>query len=449
MKQTILFLLAALLLAGLALPAVAISPSYEPSAVYRRSTYYQNLKNLPQTGNGAFDTLSVALSQYTYHEGASTSDFDGENTSSSGNYTEYNFALGKVGGSYSYAWCAAFVSWCLSQAGEADSAGGAFASCTLWVERLQALGRYSKRSSGYAPKSGDLIFFRSSGTARTSDHVGLVRYVNGGRVYTVEGNSSGQVALRNYPLGDTYIVGYGSPAYQGRAKEISRLAAEDSATGWYIVTYDFLNVRTSRSASAQKAGALDAGDMIRVLEIKDGWGSIAYNGKTAYVSLEYADFVAPVIYEIRYASEGKTLLSRELYSTDALTVAAFTPEREGYRFLHWSDGAGKSYLPADKLSPGDVTLEAVWEVLPPPVIDPPDEPEEESGDSPEITPDTGDVPTLEEEILPELPLAPPESGELVPEILPSSPDMAARHAGVVSALLALCLAGAWLALRKE
>ena len=53
---------------------------------------------------------------------------------------------------------------------------------------------------------GDLIFFRSAGVARASDHVGLVRYVQNGRVYTVEGNASGQVMLRSYALSDTYLL---------------------------------------------------------------------------------------------------------------------------------------------------------------------------------------------------------------------------------------------------
>ena len=50
-----------LLLVG-TLCTAAITPSYEVSATYRRSTYYQNLLDLPASGEGAFDTVAVALS---------------------------------------------------------------------------------------------------------------------------------------------------------------------------------------------------------------------------------------------------------------------------------------------------------------------------------------------------------------------------------------------------
>ena len=325
-------LCASLLLALSAPSAQAIEPQYSVSSAYKSSTYYKNLRALPLVGDGAFDTLSVALSQYGYHEGSSSADYHGGNMGSTGNYTEYGFAYGKVSGTYSYAWCAVFVSWCMRQAGEGESAGGAFASCSLWVARLKELGQYTARSA-HTPKMGDLIFFRSAGVGRVSDHVGLVRYVSGGRVYTVEGNSSGQVALRDYALGDTYIVGYGRPQYESGTKGISRTVHEDVSAGYYIVTYDFLNVRAARSASATKKGSLAKGEMVRVSEVKNGWGRIEYKGGVAYVSLEYADFVAPSTHTVSYQSEGKTLLATDFFSTEKQTVSALVPEREGYEFL--------------------------------------------------------------------------------------------------------------------
>ena len=93
---------------------------------------------------------------------------------------------------------------------------------------------------------------------------------------------------------------------------------------------------------------------------------------------------------------------------------------------------------------------AVWEILPPPVEEPPEEensPDQdgESGEFEEGLPESGEFPDIEA-VLPPLPLDPsPE--EAIP-IGPDAPDLrAVRHAGVVSALLALCCAGVWLALR--
>ena len=195
------------------LPTLALTPAYTVSGAYKGSTYHNNLLTLPLTGDKAFDVVAIALSQLDYREGNSTADFDGEREGGSKNFTEFNRFLGKISGSYSYAWCAAFASWCLRQAEAGDSAGGSFASCTLWVERLRELGQYATRSSGYTPKRGDLIFFRSAGVSRASDHVGIVRYVKNGRVYTIEGNASNRVSARDYALTDTYIVGYGKPSY--------------------------------------------------------------------------------------------------------------------------------------------------------------------------------------------------------------------------------------------
>ncbi len=421
--------LCACLLAVLFTPAAqAIEPQYKVSAAYKSSTYHQNLRTLPLVGDGAFDTLSVALSQYGYHEGASSADYHGGNASSSGNYTEYGYAFGKVNGTYSYAWCAVFVTWCLQQAGEGDSAGGAFASCSLWVARLKELGRYTARSA-HQPKMGDLIFFRSAGVGRVSDHVGLVRFVKGGRVYTVEGNSSGQVALRNYALSDTYIVGYGRPQYENGSKGIARTAHEDTSAGYYVVTYDFLNVRGARSASAAKKGSLKKGEVVRVGEIKGGWGRIEYKGNEAYISLEYADFVAPSTHTVTYKSEGKTLHATSFFSTDGQTVAAFTPEREGYEFVGWQDAAQREYQSGAAIGAEDLVLTAVWKELPPPPVE--ESPEEIPGDGLNDAPPDGEsVPESAPEALPPDALA------------PQSPDF--KVASLVAGILSFLVAGAWI-----
>ena len=422
------------------LELAAAIPRYTPSAAYRSSTYYQNLKNLPLTGDGAFDTVSLALSQLAYHEGSGTAQLGGSG-SSSGNFTEYNYAYGKVGGTYGYAWCAAFVSWCLDTAGMADSAGGRFVSCTLWVEKLQSIGQYRTRSSGYEPRAGDLIFFRSAGVSRASDHVGLVRYVKDGRVYTVEGNSSDQVSLRDYNLKDTYIVGYGLPTYTGVSLRIDRLAAEDQASGWYVVSYAFVNVRSAASTSAAKQGSLQKGALVKVNEVKNGWGRIEYNGKDAYISLEYADFVTPLSYTLRYVSGGKTVQELKHYSTDRIRVSSLAPKLEGHTFLHWQDEGQRIYRASDDLAVGNRTLTAIFEKLPEPEVSPEEE------DIPTNGVENEQPPLLEEQVPPQ------DYGEVDTEYAPpvtAPPNTAAAvHAGVVSALVSLVLFGAWLFVTKR
>ncbi len=440
-------LLAMLVLWATALPAAGLVPDYTPSAAYQSSTYYKNLRALPTTGDAAFDAVAIALSQLSYHEGNGTAQMGGE-SSGGGNFTEYNYAFGKIGGSYGYAWCAAFVSWCLDLAGAPDSAGGAFASCTLWVEKLKSIGQYRTRSSGYTPKAGDLIFFRTAGVSRASDHVGLVRYVKGGRVYTVEGNTSNRVDLHDYALGDSYIVGYGLPDYTGQRVKIDRLAANGKDGGYYVVSYSFVNVRAGRSADSVRLGELKRGRLVKVDEVKNGWGRIEYSGKTGYISLEYADFVTPTRHTARYMSEGKTLHEAAYYSTEKAVVSALTPEREGYVFLYWQDSSGNIMRTGDRLGSADTVLTAVFEKLPEPEYPP----ESQAPMTPPEAPEGGDIPQdgsqdppMGEEVAPPkydtnaTPRAPQAQGNIA----------AARHAGVVSALLALLLGGVWIALQKK
>ena len=365
MKRLLASLLVGVCILFTTAPATqALTPTYAVTGSYKSSKYHKNILGITKTGDKAFDTVAAALSQLDYHEGNGSADFNGANSAGSKNYTEYNRALGKIGGSYSYAWCAAFVSWCLDVAGARDSAGGAFASCTLWVEKLQSLGLYSTRASGYTPKTGDLIFFRSAGTARASDHIGIVRYVKNGRVYTVEGNSSNKVTLRDYKLSDTYIVGYGKPRYGGTPLEKNALELEDKATGLYTVTNSFVNVRGSAASSGTKLGALYCGALIEITEIKNGWGKFTYNGGDAYISLDYADFTTPVIHTVTYNSEDSQggSFKEEYFSFETGKTTAKIPERKGHDFLYWISDSGTIYKGGDALPKGNLSLRAVWDV---------------------------------------------------------------------------------------
>lgn len=106
------------------------------------------------------------------------------------------------------AWCADFATWALGQASPDAARRYGSSSAREMENKFRAAGNFF--SSGSAePKPGDLIFFqREGGSGR---HVGIVREVRNGRVYTVEGNSGDQVRERSYELGNGRIVGYGRP----------------------------------------------------------------------------------------------------------------------------------------------------------------------------------------------------------------------------------------------
>ena len=126
--------------------------------------------------------------------------------------------IGEVGGqpywswygfSSRVSWCACFVSWCANECGYIENGiipkfatcevEGItwFKTCNLWQE------------NSYIPNSGDIIFFDWEGDGH-SDHVGIVERVENGIVYTIEGNTTGDmVKEEKYNIGTSVIKGYG------------------------------------------------------------------------------------------------------------------------------------------------------------------------------------------------------------------------------------------------
>jgi len=103
-------------------------------------------------------------------------------------------------------WCAMFVSWCANQSGIIGSIVPMYAYCPYGVNWYEGRGLYRRRSSGYAPKSGDVIMFQSGGVV---SHTGIVTNYGSDIVTTIEGNSGDAVVSHQYNLGNTYIHGYG------------------------------------------------------------------------------------------------------------------------------------------------------------------------------------------------------------------------------------------------
>ncbi len=232
-----------------------------PSTSYKNGRYYQNYLKVPITGDNRTDLLAIALSQLGYQEGASNGAFSGE-VSGGQNYVEFSYNMGDLGlgyGGSDYPWCASFVSWCLYQSHCTDQATykdlgrnhvGDYTyiwkeiSCSQWVRQLKGAGyyKYSAYEGGsYTPKYGDLVFFQNSkGVA----HIGICLYTSGGRIYTVEGNTSdasgleangGGVYFKNYALSTSYINGYGVLPYKSNSS-VAKIdySGANPTTGLYV-----------------------------------------------------------------------------------------------------------------------------------------------------------------------------------------------------------------------
>ena len=112
-------------------------------------------------------------------------------------------------------WCACFLSWAAAQVSGLDSVP-CFARVNDGIWGFSGLitgngaqwsGRWHNAGE-YVPVPGDFVFFDLDEDV-DADHVGAVFSVAGDRVFTIEGNCDGKVAVCSYSLGDPTLVGYG------------------------------------------------------------------------------------------------------------------------------------------------------------------------------------------------------------------------------------------------
>ena len=174
--------------------------------------------------------LSTAAAEVGYLEKKTNAQLNDKTANAgSANFTKYARDLDKLkfynGPKNGFAWCAVFADWCFVEAFGLETAlkmtgqtlGGYGAGCGESVRYYQAMGRFYR----YNPRPGDQIFFADGKGGMA--HTGLVERVSGGRVYTIEGNTSGAsgvvangggVCRKSYPLSYSRIAGYGRPNYE-------------------------------------------------------------------------------------------------------------------------------------------------------------------------------------------------------------------------------------------
>lgn len=174
--------------------------------------------------------LSIAIAEIGYLEKRTNKSLDDKFANAGfNNYTKYARDLDKMGvyntPKNGYAWCDMFCDWCFITAfgleiamqitGQPMREYGA--GCTSSANYYKRIGSFYKSN----PQPGDQIFFTNDG-GKTMAHTGLVEKVSGGRVYTIEGNTSseagvvangGAVRRKSYELKYNRIGGYGRPLY--------------------------------------------------------------------------------------------------------------------------------------------------------------------------------------------------------------------------------------------
>ena len=189
--------------------------------------------------NAVDKLLAIARAEVGYLEKKTNSNLDGK-TGNAGekNYTKY--ARDIYPSLQGQAWCDMFVDWCFVRAfGVVDAkqllCGGFSAYTPTSAQYYKNRRQYHK--SG--PEPGDQIFFRN---ASRICHTGIVSRVDGGKVYTIEGNTSsgatviangGAVCEKSYDLTNTRIDGYGRPDWTLADNAVYTIGWHHDDSGWW------------------------------------------------------------------------------------------------------------------------------------------------------------------------------------------------------------------------
>ena len=132
--------------------------------------------------------INIALNEVGYLEKKSNAHLESK-TENAGyaNYTKY----GKWYGLNPAYWCAMFLCWIFHEAYGTNAAkqllAGKFSAACEDI-RQNFISRKQYITSG--PKAGDIVFYTGSRHAG-ANHIGLIVEVSNGKIYTVEGNTSG------------------------------------------------------------------------------------------------------------------------------------------------------------------------------------------------------------------------------------------------------------------
>lgn len=222
--------------------------------------------------------------------------YDFKEGAGSDNYTKYaveqweeRYFNGKKQG---VAWCAVFVGWCFLKAYGKDKAlqlqcqprsGNAGAGCG-------AASNYYKQKNRWRsdPEKGDQIFFADG---KQMTHTGLVEYVEGNKVHTIEGNCDGGVRRRSYDMNATRIAGYGHPDWtimeeEGETDmEQAKVVLPSGASGSTV------NMRKQPSKSAELREQVPVGSTVEVIEDQGQWCKVAYDGKIGWMMSNYLEYL--------------------------------------------------------------------------------------------------------------------------------------------------------------
>lgn len=175
---------------------MAAAPNPNPAVPFARGAYtngkyFTAYNSLFVNEMFAFDQRTdivlIARSQIGYHESNSSTDLSGEDTTGTGNYTEY----GRYYGNNGVAWGGYFIYWL-----------GRMVKLNQNLMQL-TMKAYDRNKI----QVGDIV------SMRNGQNLGIVTRKDASNIWVTEGNYSDSVKETPYALNNTAITGYASPNY--------------------------------------------------------------------------------------------------------------------------------------------------------------------------------------------------------------------------------------------
>ncbi|WP_018654795.1 CHAP domain-containing protein [Actinomadura flavalba] len=204
------------------------------------------------------------------------------------NYITRDYAARHGGEFLSAPWCDMAVTYWARRSGNAGAVlPGGDRAYTVWhAQDFQKAGRWHTGTAANLSKAkpGDIVFFDWGATNSVGaiDHVGVVEKVlSGGRVQTIEGNTSDAV-LRRVRGADT-VAGFGRPAYTGGTSSWTEKAVKNlpqlkrGSTGEAVHTLRGLLHARSHQEIGPVEGGFDAKVEAAVKAVQK-WGGVPADG---------------------------------------------------------------------------------------------------------------------------------------------------------------------------
>ena len=254
-----------------------------------------NSSSSTTAANGSVESfVQTAINEEGYHEKASNSNLDDKSANSGrANYTKYGQHF-KLNGQ---PWCAQFVSWAADTAGIPESAINRTAAVPEFNSFFRSKNRLHTPGSGYTPKRGDVFM-------KGGEHTGIVTGVVDGKLKTIEGNSSDQVAQRSYNLSSCGFnfgdLGLGSG---------TGTSGTEGTTGSTKV-YGKLPIRRGRNAKTQYAKQMGYGYGAGTPAVR--YSSTSAPAQASSQSVDYETFLQTIISILMNISDNSAVLSKIL-----------------------------------------------------------------------------------------------------------------------------------------